>query len=236
MPMPTSTPDASDRLMLRPLAPSAVRGTAVDIVPPCARWRSPPVPGDDDPKPCAVAARHAAGVLAGLARGAGSGALPEEGMAIPGRVHERHLFGRLTRQALLRYYEELAPAILPHLRGRAFVSVFGARPGVHGRFVKDVPSGAPEWLRRAAIPAASRGGAPVMAPVVDDRAALLWLVQRGVVELHATLHRVDATTRPDQVLFDLDPTPHVRRADTAHVALLIRDALADLDLRACVKT
>jgi bifunctional non-homologous end joining protein LigD len=82
----------------------------------------------------------------------------------------------------------------------------------------------------------SRGGAPVVAPVVDGRAELLWLVERGVIELHATLHRVDDATRPDQVLFDLDPTRNVRRADTARVALLIRDALADLQLRSCVKT
>jgi bifunctional non-homologous end joining protein LigD len=126
--------------------------------------------------------------------------------------------------------------IVPHLRERAFVSVLGARPGVRGRFLKDVPSGAPEWLPRAAIPAASRAGAPVVAPVVDDGAALLWLVARGAIELHATLHRIDDPTRPDQVLFDLDPTPRVRRGDTARVALLIREALADLRLRACIKT
>ena len=114
--------------------------------------------------------------------------------------------------------------------------MLGARPGVRGTFLKDIPAGAPDWLPRARIPAASRGGAPVVAPIVEDHAALLWLVERGVIELHATLHRVDDTTRPDQVLFDLDPTPRVRRADTARVALLIRDALADLDLRSCVKT
>ena len=51
-----------------------------------------------------------------------------------------------------------------------------------------------------------------------------------------TLHRIDDAMRPDQVLFDLDPTPHVRRVDVARVALLIRDALADLHLRCCVKT
>jgi bifunctional non-homologous end joining protein LigD len=75
-----------------------------------------------------------------------------------------------------------------------------------------------------------------VAPVVDDRLALLWLVQRGVVELHATLHRVDDPLRPDQVLFDLDPTPRVRRAETAHVALLVREALSSIGLRSCVKT
>ena len=76
----------------------------------------------------------------------------------------------------------------------------------------------------------------MVAPIVDDAEALLWLVHRGVIELHATLHRADDATRPDQVLFDLDPTPRVRRADTARVALLIRDALSDLELRSCVKT
>ena len=45
---------------------------------------------------------------------------------------ERRLFGSLTRPALLRYYEELAPVIVPHLRGRAFVSVLEHGPASAG--------------------------------------------------------------------------------------------------------
>jgi bifunctional non-homologous end joining protein LigD len=151
------------------------------------------------------------------------------------RPHARR--PRLLARGVLRpYYERLAPVIVPHLRNRAFVVLLGARPGVRGTFMKDVPSGAPEWLRRAPLPAVSRGGAPVIAPVVDDAAALLWLVERGVIELHATLHRVDAPERPDQVLFDLDPTRYATRAGTAQVALMLHQALGGLGLRSCVKT
>jgi bifunctional non-homologous end joining protein LigD len=126
--------------------------------------------------------------------------------------------------------------IVPHLRGRAFVVVFGARPGVHGTFLKDVPAGAPEWLSRAPVPAASRGGAPVVAPVVNDVRDLLWLVQRGVIELHVTLHRVDEPQQPDQVLFDLDPTEGASLQETCAVGLLLRDTLGGIGLRTCVKT
>ena len=136
----------------------------------------------------------------------------------------------------MQYYDELAPVIAPHLRDRAFVSLLGARPGVRGTYLKDVPAGAPEWLRRARLPAGSRGGAPVVAPVVDDASALIWLVERGVIELHATLHRVDATRQPDVVLFDLDPTRRIRPRDTGCVALLLRDTLAGIGLQSCVKS
>jgi hypothetical protein len=151
-------------------------------------------------------------------------------------VPRTRVFGRLTREALLSYYSELALVIIPHLRGRAFVSILGSRPGVRGTYLKDVPAGAPEWLPRAYLPALSRNGAPVVAPVVDDPAALLWLVQRGVIELHATLHRVDAVAKPDSVLFDLDPTHGTRRGETARVAVLLRDALVGLGLESCVKS
>jgi bifunctional non-homologous end joining protein LigD len=151
-------------------------------------------------------------------------------------MRRTRLFGQLSRAALLRYYDDLAPVIVPHLRGRAFVSVLGARPGVRGKFLKDVPSGAPDWLPRAALAAASRAGAPVVVPVVNDASALAWLVGRGVIELHATLHRVDDLLRPDVVLFDLDPTARARRVDTARVALLLRDTLAGVGLQSCAKT
>src|SRR3954447_10274837 len=53
-----------------------------------------------------------------------------------GTVSRTHLFGRLTREALLSYYSELAPVIIPHLRRRAFVSILGSRPGVRGTYLK----------------------------------------------------------------------------------------------------
>src|SRR3954447_18730565 len=142
------------------------------------------------------------------------------------RDASRELFEGLTRGQLVRYYERLAAVLVPHLRDRAFVVLFGARPGKRGTFLKDVPSGAPAWLPRAALPAASRGGKPVVAPVVCDAADLLWLVCRGVIELHVTLHRVDEPQRPDVVLFDLDRTPGASFDDVAMIALPLRDALA----------
>jgi bifunctional non-homologous end joining protein LigD len=107
---------------------------------------------------------------------------------------------------------------------------------VRGKFLNDVPASPPAWLRRVAVPAVSRGGGPVMVPVVDDAKSLLWLVRRGVVELHATLHRVDAPGQADSVLFDLDPTPHANVRDASRVALLLYEALASVGLQSFVKT
>src|SRR5919202_232519 len=78
----------------------------------------------------------------------------------------------LTKGGLAAYYVRVAPALLPHLRGRPFV--MRVAPGaLRGPvlFLKDVPASAPDWLPRAEIPAASRRGRArpvVVAPVVDD--------------------------------------------------------------------
>src|SRR5204862_370121 len=73
------------------------------------------------------------------------------------------------------------------------------------RWLKDKPPDAPAWIRTTPQPAKSRGGALVQYVVVDDAAALLWLVDYGCVDLHVWTARVDRPDRPDIALLDLDP-------------------------------
>jgi bifunctional non-homologous end joining protein LigD len=74
-------------------------------------------------------------------------------------------------------------------------------------------------------PARSRGGELVRYPLVNDEAALLWMVEFGCIDLHVWTSRRDRPDRPDVVLFDLDPAG-VPFADVARAALLLRDALS----------
>src|SRR5206468_12968120 len=75
----------------------------------------------------------------------------------------------LTKRDLLRYYAEVAPVLVPHLRGRAMVMKRypdGAAGGFF--FMKRTPSSRPDWLRTCAIEHAS--GSVIDFPVVDDLA------------------------------------------------------------------
>ena len=60
----------------------------------------------------------------------------------------------MTKAGVVDYYRRVAPAILDQLRGRPVTRVRFPE-GVDGErfFEKNVPAGAPDWLRRATLPA-----------------------------------------------------------------------------------
>jgi bifunctional non-homologous end joining protein LigD len=79
--------------------------------------------------------------------------------------------------------------------------------GIHGKhfFMKRVPSYRPEWLETCAITHGS--GNVIHFPVVQDLAALLWIVNLGCIDLNPWYARCDDVDRPDFLHFDLDPVP-----------------------------
>jgi len=147
----------------------------------------------------------------------------------------------ITKGDLLRYYRDVAPALLPHLRDRPF-TMKRYPDGWQGRpfFRKNVANYAPPWIKRAAVRVTSAGTAPesrmIEVPVVNDELALLWMVNTGCIECHTWYSRIDVLERPDWVVFDLDPSADVGFAETAKVAVLVKHALAALGLASFPKT
>lgn len=141
----------------------------------------------------------------------------------------------LTKRDLLRYYIRVAPALLPHLRQRAMVMKRYPN-GIEGAFffMKRAPSVRPDWLETCSIRHAS---ASVIAfPVVNDLAALLWVVNLGCIDLNPWYAQCDDTGRPDYLHFDLDPVPGAGFTQVTETALVVREALGKLKLRSFVKT
>ncbi|HEX8704696.1 MAG TPA: DNA primase, partial [Myxococcaceae bacterium] len=89
----------------------------------------------------------------------------------------------ITKGDLLRYYAQLAPVLLPHLQGRAMVMKRYPN-GAFGEFffMKRAPDPRPAWVRTCAISHAS--GNVIDFPVIDDLAALLWVVNLGCIDLN----------------------------------------------------
>jgi bifunctional non-homologous end joining protein LigD len=145
-----------------------------------------------------------------------------------------------TKGDLLRYYAAVAEHLLPHLTGRAMVMKRYPN-GIDGKhfFMKRTPGHAPEWLETCSIEHGS--GSVIDFPVVDDLAALLWVVNLGCIDLNPWYARCDDVDRPDFVHFDLDPVetegePAVPFARVAEAAFVLRDALAELGMEPHVKT
>src|SRR5256886_4863946 len=140
----------------------------------------------------------------------------------------------LTKGDLVRYYLGVADCALPHLRRRPFHMVRYPN-GVDGDFFhqKRVPKH-PEFVDEQFVRFPS-GHSTVFA-VVDNAAALAWVINLGCIELHTWHSRVEDIERPDYMLIDLDPTtdgqwPHVRE-----IALVVRDVLDELGLAPYPKT
>ena len=146
----------------------------------------------------------------------------------------------ITKGDLIDFYRAVADVAVPHVQGRPFTMKrypdgIGAKPF----FQKNAPSHMPDWIPTAEFPATSRETREkrmIRYPLVNEEAALLWMANMGCIDLNAWCSRADRPDRPDFALFDLDPTPEAGFAAAAEVALLVRDALAAVDLRGYPKT
>jgi bifunctional non-homologous end joining protein LigD len=145
----------------------------------------------------------------------------------------------ITKSDLLAYYREVAPALVPHLRGRPF-TMKRYPDGWQGKhfFQKQAPAHMPDWIRRAPFPASTRAGdrRVIEYALVDDELALLWMVNMGCIDLHTWASRADRPERPDWVVFDLDPSDDAGFDDVIAVARLVREALELLGLDSYPKT
>ncbi|WP_372661712.1 DNA ligase D [Amycolatopsis kentuckyensis] len=147
-----------------------------------------------------------------------------------------------TKGEVINYYSRIAPVLLPHLAGRP-VTFIRYPNGVGGEkwFEKNVPNGAPPWLRTVRLPSTgSRGsGDTIDYPLLDDLPALVWSANMAALELHVPQWTVtpDASRRPpDRLVFDLDPGPGTTVVDCARVAERLHDVLVADGLTPFAKT
>lgn len=136
-----------------------------------------------------------------------------------------------TKAEVISYYVHVAPVLLPHLRDRP-VTFTRWPDGVGGPsfFEKNLPAGAPGWLRAIEVPRSSRSGelATIRFAAIDDLAALVWAANQAALELHAPLWRAAAPRRYgpfDQMVFDLDPGAPASIVECCRVAQWVVDAL-----------
>jgi bifunctional non-homologous end joining protein LigD len=146
----------------------------------------------------------------------------------------------VTKGDLFDYYGRVADWILPHLRDRPF-TMKRWREGLPGGsfFQKQAPKGIPKWIEtRQFVTHPREGGSRLVDfPLVNDRDALLWMVQMHCIDMNAWYSRVDKPERPDFVLFDLDPPDAAEGFELAiDVAHLIRELLDEVGLPGYVKT
>jgi bifunctional non-homologous end joining protein LigD len=141
----------------------------------------------------------------------------------------------LTKGDLLRYYLSVAAVLLPHLRNRAMVM----KRYPHGAageffFMKRAPTPRPEWIEICTIDHGD--GNIIDFPMIQDRAALLWVINLGCIDLNQWYATCDDTDRPDYLHFDLDPGVGAPFERVLETALIVHQALDTLKMPSLVKT
>lgn len=138
-----------------------------------------------------------------------------------------------TKADVMAYVAEIAPVVLPHLRGRPVTRkrwVDGTEQEAF--FAKQLEAGAPDWIARTPVRHSSR---VVEYPVVTEPATLVWFAQMAALEWHVPQWRFDQDGlpgNPDRLVVDLDPGPGAGLAQCVEVALHARDLLTGMDLTA----
>jgi bifunctional non-homologous end joining protein LigD len=150
--------------------------------------------------------------------------------AVPITNPDKALFARpkVSKLDLARHYERVAPAMLPHVRGRPLaLQVFPRGIDGDGYFMKSVPSHFPDWIATAKV--GKRGGALTQV-LAEDAATLVYLAGQNAVTPHIWLSRVDEPQHPDRLIIDFDPNPGVGFAAVRAAARAAGDRLRDAGL------
>lgn len=122
----------------------------------------------------------------------------------------------VTKLELARYYEQVAPEMLPHLRGRPLaLQAFPDGIVQKGFFLKSVPRHFPEWIETVEVP---KQGGTLTQVVASHPATLVYLAGQNVVTPHIWLSRADRPQQPDRLILDFDPSPGARFADVRAAA------------------
>lgn len=140
----------------------------------------------------------------------------------------------LTKLDLVRYYEWIAPAILPFLRHRP-VYLLRCPEGVQGEHFFQKHSSRILIPGITALPAdLDPGHAPLMA--IESIEALVGAAQMGSIELHSCNATSDKFDRPDCMVFDLDPDPALPWQRVVEGARFTKVVLDELGLCSFLKT
>lgn len=140
----------------------------------------------------------------------------------------------ITKGELIDFYLRLAPWILPHVKDRPLV-LKRYPEGINEDYFyeKRCPSHAPDWVSRWQDLSEKE---QIAYCLCQNVATLTWLANLADIEIHIWLSTFQAPDEPTYVVFDLDPDPPSGFRDACTVALMIKEALDHLALRAVPKT
>jgi len=141
----------------------------------------------------------------------------------------------ITKGDLIRYYERIAPIMIPHLKNRPLMMhrfVHGIAE--EGFYQKDAPDYFPFWI--AVAPIEKKEGGIVRYVLCNNVATLVYIANQLSITPHIWLSRVPKIDYPDRMIFDLDPSKGVSLSVIRWAAKKIKELLEKCGLTSFVMT
>lgn len=140
-----------------------------------------------------------------------------------------------TKGDLVEWYERVADVLLPYLLDRP-IHMLRYPDGIDGKsfYQRRANEQLPDWIETVDVASDSKGEV-VPHMIVNDRDALLYLVNLGSIDLHPWLSRRGSQDQPDWTVLDLDAKESPFE-DVVRIARLAGKILRGIGLRPLVKT
>jgi bifunctional non-homologous end joining protein LigD len=140
----------------------------------------------------------------------------------------------LTKRDVARYYQIVAPFMLPYVVRRP-ISLVRCPEGIEGEhfFQRHAMKGMSKAIKEVPIPG---GESKKKYLYIDDESGLFGLVQIGVLEIHDWGVSLPKVSEPDHIVFDLDPDEGLDFSIIKAATLEVRDFLDELGLKTFLKT
>ncbi len=143
---------------------------------------------------------------------------------------------KVTKAQFIEYYIKVAPKMLPFLKDRPIVLTrYPEGIDKEGFFAKNAPEGMPDWVKTTKLYSESAKHY-VNYIICNDLDTLIWFANLAAIEIHMPLSRMDEREKPDFAFFDVDPEPPCTFKEATEIALLLKEKLDKLSLKAYVKT
>ena len=141
-----------------------------------------------------------------------------------------------TKGQIIDYYARIAPALLPHLKGRA-VTMKRYPNGVDAEYFyeKNAPKHRDDWVKTAPI-WSRHNRRTINYLLVDDLPTLIWMANLASLEIHPSLAMASDIQRPTMMVFDLDPGPPANIVQCAQVGMWLHDIFSHWGLETFPKT
>jgi bifunctional non-homologous end joining protein LigD len=142
---------------------------------------------------------------------------------------------KITKRGLAAYYEAVGEWMLPHVQNRPLTLVRCPNGWDKPCFYqKNADDSANAAISRVEITGSD--GRTSLYMMANSAAAIVALVQMGVLEIHPWGSRAPKLALPDRIIFDLDPEEAVAWADIRQAVMLVKTLLEKIGLAAFLKT